>query len=124
MTVSVVTAAANDLLNLWFNDTATTLGSGRWLALAINSSLTEVTDGAYARYDLDAVMPAASGGSISNSSSISANVGAQTATHWFVIDAVSGGGTLGKIVSGSLNTPKTGAFSITAGLISFTLTGA
>lgn len=117
MTLALTTAGANAVVNYLVN-TGT-----RYLGLATNASLTEVTDGAYARQDLNGACPAASSGTTSNTSTVSVDTGAQTATHWFIIDASSGGGTLGKIVSGALPTPITGAYDFTAGEFTLSATG-
>lgn len=122
-TTSINDATKTEILDWLWNDVAPTAAAGRWLGLATDASLTEVTDGAYARYDLDAVMAAPASGSISNDVAISANVGAQTATYWFVHDATSGSGTLGKMVSGQLSESFTGAKTIPIGAIEFALTG-
>lgn len=117
MTIALTTAGANAVVDYLVN-TGT-----RYLGLATDSSLTEVTDGAYARQDLNAACPAASSGSTANTATISVDTGAQTATHWFVIDHASGAGTLGKIISGALPEPITGAYTFAVGEFSLSAAG-
>lgn len=116
MTLALTTAGANAVVDYLVN-TGT-----RYLGLATNASLAEVTDGSYSRQDLAAACPAAASGSVANDTTIAFDTGAQTATHWFIIDHASGAGTLGKIVSGALPEPITGAYTFAVG--EFTMSAA
>jgi hypothetical protein len=68
--------------------------------------------------------PAASSGATSNTSTLAFNTGSDVATHWVIIAHASGAGTLGKIVSGRLPTPITGAYTFAAGEFTIEATGA
>lgn len=111
------TAAAN-ILDWVFN--GVTLSSGqRWLALDVDPTPTECTDGSYARYDLAAAMPTPTSGSIASNVAISANTGSQTVAYWRIV-TTSNSSTSTTLAAGSLNTSKTGAFSIAIGDITGT----
>lgn len=118
MSLDLTTAGANAVVDYLIN-TGT-----RYLGLAVNGALTEVTDGAYSRQDLNAACGAASAGATSNTSTLAFDTGSETATHWFIIDHASGAGTLGKIVSGRLPTPITGAYTFAVGEFTIEATGA
>lgn len=118
MSLDLTDAGANAIVDYLIN-TGT-----RYLGLATDASLTEVTDGAYARQNLNSACPAAASGATANTSTIAVDTGAQTATHWFIIDASSGAGTLGKIISGRLPTPITGAYTFGVGEFTINATGA
>lgn len=117
---TLTSAAAAEIANWVFNGTSTTAGQ-RWLALC-TSLTTEVTHGSYGRYDLAAAMPTFTSGYDVSSSVISANVGTQTATHYW-ITTTSNSSTSTTILTGLLNTPQTGAFTITSGAITGTVQG-
>lgn len=115
------TTYANNILDNVFNGTAVASGS-RYMGLATDSSLTECTGGSYARQNLASAMAAASAKAITNDVAISFSIGSDVATHWFIHDASSGAGTLGKFWSGRLPTPKTGSFTISIGDITAGIT--
>jgi len=118
VSLDLTTAGANAVVDYLIN-TGT-----RYLGLATDAALTEVTDGAYSRQNLNAACPAAASGAVANTSTIAFDTGAQTATHWFIIDHASGAGTLGKIISGRLPTPITGAYTFAVGEFTLDAVGA
>lgn len=120
--MTTMTATAADTILDWvFNGTAASSGS-RYLGLATNSSLTECTGGSYARQNLASAMAAAAASSVSSDTAISFSIGTDVATYWFVHDASSGAGTLGKFLYGALPAAKTGSFTLSIGDIVATFT--
>lgn len=96
------------LLTLLFKST------GCRLCLATDADLTELTDDAYEQANLVTTMGSVADGSIQNSSEITFDTGAQTASWWFVIDNDDK-----KICYGPLPSPQTGTFRFQVGAIRF-----
>jgi hypothetical protein len=88
--------------------------AGHELCLASDADLTEITDSNYARVELPSVLTEPQDGFVANGNIIVFNVGEQTASWWFVVDA-SGD----KLVFGALPSPQFGEFQFPVGAIRF-----
>ncbi len=97
-------AGENYVLSLLFDF------AGVQFCLATDASLTEVTDEAYSRVDLQPIMEV-SGGAASLTEPMYLNTGEQVASWWFITDA---SGEI-PVLYGPLPSPVSGSFALPAG---------
>jgi hypothetical protein len=89
--------------------------SGVQLCLAVDPTLTEVVDTSYARVDLPDVMGDVTGGSVSNDTAVTFNIGEEVASWWFITDSTGDE----PVTYGPLPSPVTGTFTLPIGGLLF-----
>jgi hypothetical protein len=84
--------------------------TGTQLCLAVGAELTEISDPAYSRANLPAVLGSVANGAIMNTSPIDFNSGEEVASYWYVVNASNQ-----VLVFGPLPSPQFGEFTLPVG---------